>query len=212
MRYEIGKTYRVPHVRARWVIGERIRWLPVIAPMHQDAEIIQYPHDHWHVDYRFVSEAVAWRAAEYWITAGYASPLYNAVFAQPLMASRVVPTDYGWPIGEAWRLKDHPVETWSQVKRVKCRRRYPPYPSPPWAYELEQAYCFDTLRAGVCPHRGADLSTMTPDDQGVVTCPLHGLKWNLETGLMVRTIGPRPVHDSDEDDEDLESDETLAIL
>ena len=34
-----------------------------------------------------------------------------------------------------------------------------------------------------CPHRGAPLGSLVPDKHGIVTCPLHGLRWCASTGL-----------------------------
>lgn len=38
---------------------------------------------------------------------------------------------------------------------------------------------------GKCPHRGADLSQVKPIN-GVITCPLHGLKFNQITGKIIK--------------------------
>lgn len=38
--------------------------------------------------------------------------------------------------------------------------------------------------SSTCPHRGADLSKGTIDD-GIVTCPKHGAKFDLRTGKNV---------------------------
>jgi len=37
---------------------------------------------------------------------------------------------------------------------------------------------------GKCPHRGYDLSQVPPNENGIITCPLHGLKFNLE-GILI---------------------------
>ena len=42
-----------------------------------------------------------------------------------------------------------------------------------------------TVKGTMCPHRGIDLSGITPDDAGVITCPLHGLRWLSSTGNIV---------------------------
>lgn len=36
--------------------------------------------------------------------------------------------------------------------------------------------------SGICPHAGARLSEGYVDSKGQVVCPLHGFKFNLETG------------------------------
>lgn len=37
------------------------------------------------------------------------------------------------------------------------------------------------IHKGKCPHRGFDLSQVAPDENGIITCPLHGLKFYSET-------------------------------
>ena len=36
--------------------------------------------------------------------------------------------------------------------------------------------------SGICPHAGASLSEGYIDAKGQIVCPLHGFKFNLETG------------------------------
>jgi nitrite reductase/ring-hydroxylating ferredoxin subunit len=38
---------------------------------------------------------------------------------------------------------------------------------------------------GRCPHKGYDLSTIEPDKNGEIHCPLHDLKFNAKTGQMI---------------------------
>jgi Rieske [2Fe-2S] domain len=40
----------------------------------------------------------------------------------------------------------------------------------------------------ICPHRGASLASIE-QHHGCVVCPLHGLKWKIETGELVRVFG-----------------------
>lgn len=41
------------------------------------------------------------------------------------------------------------------------------------------------IHKGKCPHRGFDLSNEVPDENGIITCPLHGLKFNAETKQLI---------------------------
>lgn len=36
------------------------------------------------------------------------------------------------------------------------------------------------IHKGKCPHRGYDLSNEIPDENGIITCPLHGLKFDTK--------------------------------
>lgn len=40
------------------------------------------------------------------------------------------------------------------------------------------------IHKGKCPHRGMDLSQV-PEKDGVITCPLHGLKFNAKTKELI---------------------------
>ena len=40
------------------------------------------------------------------------------------------------------------------------------------------------IHKGKCPHRGYDLSQVNPID-GVITCPLHGLKFSAKTSMVL---------------------------
>ena len=51
----------------------------------------------------------------------------------------------------------------------------------PWEAALRDAYCGQRLRGTVCPHRGADLRGFAPGADGMVTCPLHGLRFHVES-------------------------------
>ena len=42
------------------------------------------------------------------------------------------------------------------------------------------------IHKGKCPHRGFDLTNEIPDENGVITCPLHGLKFKASTKDLIR--------------------------
>lgn len=65
--------------------------------------------------------------------------------------------------------------------------KWPDYAAPT-RRKIEDLCEGKTLKPGlICPHRGADLSHCPPDEHGVVECPMHGVKWNIHTGQMVRS-------------------------
>ena len=41
------------------------------------------------------------------------------------------------------------------------------------------------IHKGKCPHRGFDLSNEIPNKEGIITCPLHNLKFNAETKKLI---------------------------
>ena len=198
--YEVGRFYQVPCVRAVWLkMSFKPQWWPVLGPAHTDAEIIKFPYHHFHVDYRFLTKRQRQHADAHRV-----SSLNHTVFAYPITVSSV------WPEGvteeefmarpERRELarglikggvlpKMPPMDpTWYRTRRKRCSGEYPAYPpTTTWLRELEEAYKDSRLSESmVCPHRGADLSGFRPNDDGIVTCPLHGLKWHVRTGKLVR--------------------------
>jgi hypothetical protein len=74
----------------------------------------------------------------------------------------------------------------AEYRLRKCKRAMPEYPRHmPWRISLAHAYAKEKLRNGICPHKGTDLTTC-PVVDGIVTCPGHGLRWNVTTGKLVR--------------------------
>ena len=47
-----------------------------------------------------------------------------------------------------------------------------------------------------CPHLKADLSRFGKVEDGVLTCQMHGWKWDLETGRCLTSVGGRPLRSS----------------
>lgn len=143
-------------------------WLPVLGPQHEDAEHLNFPHQHYHIDWRFVPERNFARSSSRWSS-----------------RSAMVLTS----TSERLKLHGSPV-----LKRRKCLREMPTFPESPgprWA-ALERAQferCSKLKPGNICPHRGIDLTPFAMAD-GTAICPGHGLRWNLKTGdLMARHSG-----------------------
>lgn len=176
--YEVGKYYKIPCVRVGSVVPACARkggWIPVLLPWHEDASIIGFPEHHYHYDPRFLSKR-AYREFSYGLVlsrhpgmSGFSPRIANT--SQTLFDGEIV------------------------YRRLTYKRPFPPYRlfedragremRNGWPSKLETAYAHDHLRNGVCPHRGINLTTC-PVVYGVVTCPGHGLRWNVETGKLVR--------------------------
>ncbi len=168
---KIGSYYQVPCVRAvrndhKLTMPETERlfsdWIPVIGPKHNDSDISDYKLDHWHVDWRFTAEL-----------------LPGAFFALPIDAAEVVR-------GPELRRKMMRRQMPRYAVSLKAHSdRYDDKPVP-WLYELENAFADKKLKTcRTCPHRGIPLRGIRAYD-GVVTCPGHGLAWNVKTGELVR--------------------------
>ena len=204
--FHIGRYYEVPCVRASILPSRRAEWLPVLGPWHEDLEHFGFKEHHYHIDHRF---APRWLADQEGTSFAFSSNGGHEYLKYPFLLGRVIIEDAIFPDGGMqppgqhpprslrWmRQQSHedvPVESFLQVRRRKCKRAAPVWPD--WLgaakrESLEASMEGVCLKADmICPHRGADLSGIPPDAQGNVQCPLHGLKWHVATGTLVRTAG-----------------------
>lgn len=161
---EIGKIYLVPTVYGP--MGLRMDYWPVLGPMHEDKEVIGFPLSHYHYDFRFFNSDQWAYALRY--TRGGA--LHGAVMCHNL----------NYP-----EAKPGPIT----FRRRKCQRKYPEFPfgkaERGWLPELREKYQASIMKDLTCPHKGASLRGLPIDEAGCITCPLHGLKWNVESGKLV---------------------------
>lgn len=155
--YVIGKMYSVPCVEnPPWKNAGR--WLPILGPLHEDAEIVKFEYRHYHIDWRFVSKS-------FFTTSTWGLPPRSPLGR--VLSPDLIP-------GFAYQIIN---------RRMKCKRTMPEFPvTAPWLSELEQE--FESARLGpnlICPHRGMPINGC-PIKDGNVVCPGHGLRWNIETG------------------------------
>lgn len=151
--YEIGRYYSVLCAPSTVFL----RWVPLLGPLHEDAEIVNFQEQHWHIDWRFVSQR-EWN--------------HYCSFTTPLAV----------PISEK-NVDGPPCHRRLKCKREMPI--FPGHGRVIWLKELEAAYQNDNLKPGlICPHRGIPLAGC-PAKDGVVVCPGHGLAWNIETGKLV---------------------------
>lgn len=73
--------------------------------------------------------------------------------------------------------------------RRRCNRIAPPFNHErdiPWIMQLREEYSAAKVLCGKCPHRGLPIASM-PREPGtdIVTCPGHGLRWDLSTGKLM---------------------------
>lgn len=164
-----GKDYLVPTVHYRW-FGKLDHW-PVLLPRHTDADILNFPWPHYHVDGRFLNAGhVAWlskRRAHL--------TLAEVVYSSPLL----------WR-GHGAEHDPHPEPVW--------RRRRAQVDHIPYCYDYQNS--ITKLRGAfadkpaprcaqghlVCPHKGVNLSNVVADPDGKVICPAHGLRFDPKSG------------------------------
>ncbi len=182
----VGTFYRRPRVRAHWPTT-RIHWLPVLGPIHSDREHIKADSQHLHVDYRFLNLEIRQSLDDLIHDSGDIRCI-NRVYSTTI--SHVWPRGHDEPVElDKIHLMEIDPSSWMSVRPRKYQGPYPPYPHGyfSWLHNLSQAYAERTLINGtICPHRGTDLSGIASDDSGVITCPLHGLRWFASTGNIVK--------------------------
>lgn len=158
----VGRYYLVPTVHGMW-FGKVANW-PVMGPKHEDTKFFRFKDQHYHLDRRFLAERLVRHAV--------ASPLHRG--PDKRLAHYEDPLPEADPI---WR-------------RLMCRRAemyFPAHPEPVRALQasLAGAQCRRNEAGWVCPHRRFSLGSIAPDAQGIITCPLHGLRIEAASGIVV---------------------------
>lgn len=168
----VGRFYMVPVVRNFSYCGKTDIW-PVLGPLHQDAEFFAFKDVHYHVDIRFLTRRQEQALVAFGNSFGGRGAFYRNKSTAFMAAS--------FPLANMYQAlpKGRP-----RLARRRCR-------STEWSYPLGFRPEIQRVReaygdpAGpirkpdgrlLCPHRKVDLSTFAPDADGIVTCPLHGLR------------------------------------
>jgi hypothetical protein len=160
----VGQFYLVPVVHGKWCKWED-DW-PVMGNQHEDRKFFSFPHQHYHIDRRFIADP--YRAIK-----SIATPLSHE--------GRWLPP-----------LPPLPAPRW---KRLKCRRAIEfDFPTTLGAVtemqeELAGVQCKRDEAGWVCPHRGFRLATARANREGIVQCPLHGLLIDSNTGIVINKEG-----------------------
>lgn len=209
---EVGREYLVRTIDEKWC-AKGI--LPVLGHSHDDAQYGFGHRTHFHPDLRFLEEEdyakLAGRIAELsrWETE-MREAQFNVVSAQTFCAAagagdELTPqafadaTEVLWDprrVGLVtlgphdlvfWRMYGHAIS----LRPMICLRRMPKYlysPNSP-VKVLEKHFAGCKLRERCCPHKGTELGSMPrsclPDGRTCVTCPAHGLNWDMKTGEMI---------------------------
>jgi len=169
---EVGKFYLAPHIQIPgsdgimgYAPGE---FCPVLTPMHEDGDLLNFPYMHYHYDRRFIPPEEYQKHLFYW----------DSLAVSVILESRVG-TQSDRRVSDAWL--NLPIHWF----RRKCYRQMPEMQLPdesPIARRLIAAHADCELRDRVCPHKGVSLMGIPVNDRGQIVCPGHGLKWNAVTG------------------------------
>lgn len=167
---QLGRSYPVQAVRVRDWVNCFSGWLPVMGPQHEDGEIIGFPWQHFHIDWRFASA----RALKAQI-AHHPRGSDAFVLTTPIMV---------WDREGTQIVMQGPV-----ARRMTYKRKMPAFPRPPlvracWPEQLQAKFACARLIDGRCPHRGIPVSAMRRVGD-VLECPGHGLRWHAVTGRAI---------------------------
>jgi hypothetical protein len=160
----VGRYYLVRIVRG-FFFGLKDDW-PVVGPQHDDVEFFRFAVPHYHVDHRFVRCSDE-RAIE----------RQSSVFHGR--------TDFGEPLSAPRWSRRKCVRTWfgSIIPATRHVNTAP-------LHDLRAAFagkqCAKSVGGFVCPHRNVPLGSIE-QSAGVITCPLHGLRIDARTGIV---LGP----------------------
>ena len=200
----------IAHVRGAWLCySNRPLWWPVNGPLHGDPEL-DFPYQHFHIDARYIPPKrwdLILKAVKGEFTEPYSDEeaAYRRLAATPLMATLIAPrsinttlidhliaTDRDAKLGydpeehsrlSTSALSAFPEQEWKRVNKVEAYR--PMKTVSELSVQRSKLKRWHNvpldLNKMVCPHRGADLSGIEPED-GLITCPLHGLRFCAKTG------------------------------
>lgn len=151
----VGEFYLVPTVRTAWC-GKVANW-PVIGPKHSDREFFGFTEPHYHLDARFLR------------------PGHRGIY-------ETLTYPVHWPRGRDGGPMPKPV--W---RRLKCQRLTNDFhPFGKQIAAMREAFagrqCARGTRGWICPHQHAALGSVVAVD-GIIICPLHGLKIDAATGV-----------------------------
>lgn len=186
---EVGKYYTVPCVKVISGI-----YLAISSYLHNDKKIIGIGFDHWHIDWRFVSENV-WQSE--CVNSKYSS--YGSIVRE--VGIPVVYNDD--PEQNTLQGYNHPItSTYDKTvyyKRLLCKREYSAgqffelksLPDNNWVPKMQKHFCGSKLkREGdklICPHKGILIDKKCKDKEGNYVCPGHLLRFNPETLECIKT-------------------------
>lgn len=141
--------------------NNKVFHFPVVDKMHRDGKHgLDKPH--YHIDWRFMPEFEL-EAHSNWNNNIYKKAYCNnSEFFTPITKDEVI------------------REYYNCFQYLRDNRKFPEWGFP----SLEKAMKNCKMVNMKCPHHGTNLVSCKPVD-GVVTCPQHGLKWNVKTGELV---------------------------
>lgn len=161
--------------------------------------MVNFPTQHWHADHRFLdfsrlnNDPRIYRHYKYFEQSQFC--LENSAFRNPVIeiAPLNMPDD---AVERHVQVSDlnpitYPEHAYLKLMILKYQSETPDsvFSDADYLPELTDQYRNKTLVEGrYCPHRRADLTSIPPDENGIVTCPLHRLRWCKATGQIAEPI------------------------
>lgn len=191
----VGEFYLVPTVRYQWF--EFVANWPVFPSFHEDKEHLNFPWPHYHVDPRFVAPDVAEKVVRWQFGEGDIATISQRVPLNRITKEALYNRDFqlarhniSLAQAEA-NTVPHPDIVW---RRRQCHRDLVySHPHANAIRQLGEAFrgrqCPKNKTGWVCPHKSYPLGSVAADPQGVITCPLHGLRIDAASG---EVLGPAP--------------------
>jgi hypothetical protein len=166
---EVGKWYLVPTVTAMW--NNQIEAWPVIGPQHNDSQCLDFEHQHYHPDCRFL---VGPGPENFWF--------WRAAMASPIQSNtKVNPEGLPKPMWKRRKCKRLSNPALPKLMADMAGSRWKGWVCHFDMWEGRQAR--HDGRGWVCPHRSVPLADHAAVD-GVITCPLHFLRIDAATGVV----------------------------
>lgn len=166
----VGKTYLVPTIEWKWC-SRPVKVWPIFLPLHDDIEFLNFPYPHYHVDARFLSKS------DFRIH-GFGDSQFRPIARRPNPESEQWNRDPGTPV---WRrrkcLRSEYLYCHSDKPEIQKMRKH-----------FDGHKALPNRHGWVCPHRNFPLGSIGPDAEGVITCPLHGLRIRAADGVCLRAV------------------------
>jgi nitrite reductase/ring-hydroxylating ferredoxin subunit len=146
--------------------------VPVLLPVHEDAEYFDFPYLHFHIDFRFVSDDL-WERMRACTAHIHACIVTRSLVAEEqrmhtLVCLRTMP--------------EFPRA--AEIERNDGDKVHEGLVSAVCALERHYRHLRIDTQTLICPHRGVCLKGL-PVTEGTVVCPAHGLAWNVKTGALI---------------------------
>ena len=158
---QIGDFFMVRCVRIQRGSPNKGFWFPVVDNPHRDGKYgLDTPH--YHIDWRFVSDGNIMDQRNYYRSAGIETGVQETEYIAPVLEEEVIEERY-LPLRYQ---RDHSFPEITAFDKLK------------------EAMKDSVMQNLTCPHHKTSLKSCKAVD-GVLTCPQHGLKWNIKTGKQV---------------------------